>query len=119
MEDSVKTEQAAEIVRPFIDDLSNRMEIAFIFGSVATGYDDETEEKNLVIIGSVDTEKVEQAVASVRDRFEEGLAVHIFTREDYIKDFLAGKIFIRKSANAPKQFFVGDDGDLWDLYYDA
>jgi hypothetical protein len=115
----VKTEEVAKLLKPLIEPLASEMEMAFLFGSVATGYDDNTAQKNLVIIGGIEAETVESAVAPVREKFEEELAVSVFTREEYVQAFLGGKIFIRKSANAPKIFFVGDDGDLWRLYYDA
>ena len=115
----MKTENVAEIIRPAITGLKDKIEIAFIFGSVATGYDDDEAEKNLVVIGDIDQESVENAVAPSRDKLDKDIITNVFSRSNYIKEFLAGKIFIRKSANAPKIFFVGDDSDLWSLYYDA
>lgn len=113
------TQQLAEIIRPHILTLSGRADIVFIFGSVATGYDDETAEKNLVTIGSATVEDVEAAIAPERHRLPDNLVISSFSRDEYLQDFLAGKIFIRKSANAPKTFFIGSDADLWDLYYSA
>lgn len=115
----MKTEQVAEMLKPLMDKIEAKTQISFIFGSVATGYDDETADKNLVTIGKLTSEELEEAVAEVKNKIEDKLVVNSFTRDDYIKHFLGGKIFIRKSANAPKTFFKGNDGDLWDLYYDA
>ena len=115
----MKTEQVAELLKPAMEKIEAKTQISFVFGSVATGYDDETADKNLVTIGQLTSEELEDAVADVKAQIDDKLVVNSFTREEYIKHFLGGKIFIRKSANAPKTFFKGDDGDLWQLYYDA
>lgn len=115
----MNTSQLAEIIAPLMTRLHGRADIVFVFGSVATGYDDETAEKNLVTIGAATMEEVEEALAPERHRLPENFVISAFSREDYLQDFLAGKIFIRKSANAPKTFFIGSDADLWDLYYSA
>ena len=115
----MKTEAMAEILRPGMAGLTEKVEIAFLFGSVATGYDDDEAEKNLVVIGDIDPARIEKAIAEAKRQLSQEVVVKVFTREQYTRDFLAGKIFIRKSANAPKCFFIGNDGDLWHLYYDA
>lgn len=115
----MKTDQVAEKIGPSVKNLKDNIEIAFIFGAVASGYDDDTSEKNLVVIGDLKKEELEAAVIGVKKELTEELAVNLFTRDEYVQQFLAGKIFIRKSANAPKIFFVGTDADLWHLYYDA
>lgn len=109
----------AEKIGESVKKLQSKIEIAFIFGAVASGYDDDTSEKNLVAIGNVKKEDMEAAINSERKNMTEELIVHVFSRDEYVQQFLAGKIFIRKSANAPKLFFVGTDDDLWHLYYEA
>ena len=113
------TEKVAEIIGPEVAKLADHLEIAFLFGSVASGYDDDEADKNLVTIGSLGEEDVAKALEPVRGRLEQDVKINAFTREEYIANFLGGKIFIRKSANAPKTFFVGTDDDLWRLYYEA
>lgn len=115
----MKTDQVAEKIGQSIRILQKKIEIAFIFGAVASGYDDDTSEKNLVAIGTLKKKELEAAVNGVKKELPEELTVHVFSRDEYVQQFLAGKIFIRKSANAPKIFFVGTDADLWRLYYDA
>jgi hypothetical protein len=116
----MNTETAAAKVSEVLDQTLKSADIVFMFGSVATGYDDETAEKNLVVIGNkIDPELVNNEAGSVADDIKPNLVISTFTKQQFAEEFLSGKIFIRKSANAPKTFLKGDDDDLWHLYYDA
>jgi len=116
----MKTEEAASIVASALGDSAATAEIVFMFGSVATGYDDDEAEKNLVLIGDdLDTDAVEAELSAIKNTITPELIVRTFNKKEFAKEFLSGKIFIRKSANAPKTFIKGSDNDLWHLYYEA
>jgi hypothetical protein len=114
------TPTAAVKVEEALSSSMKPADIVFMFGSVATGYDDDEAEKNLVLIGDgIDEEAVNKELAPIRDEIKPSLVVNIFSGERFAREFLSGKIFIRKSANAPKTFLKGGDMDLWRLYYEA
>lgn len=117
---NVNTEAAAAKLRGALKDAMEPADIVFVFGSVATGYDDDEAEKNLVLIGEkIDQDVLDKELNPVREEIQPVLVVNTFNKEEFAKDFLSGKIFIRKSANAPKTFLKGSDADLWKLYYEA
>lgn len=116
----MNTETAAGLVKEALNESIRPAKIVFMFGAVATGYDDEKEEKNLVLIGEgLDVEAIEKELGDLKEKIEPSLTISTFNHHEFAKSFLGGKLFIRKSANAPKTFIKGKDDDLWRLYYEA
>lgn len=65
-----------------MEKVAGRTQISFVFGSVATGYDDETADKNLVTIGKLTADELEAAVAEVKEKIDDKLVINSFTRRN-------------------------------------
>ena len=113
-----KTSGLADVVREALLPLSDEVEIAFIFGSVAQGKELVTSDVDLFIIGPVSFTGAVQALAATHQRLGREVNPVVMPRERFLQKIKAGEQFIRRIMDEPKIFVIGDVRDLGKLVKD-
>lgn len=89
-----------------------RVELAFIFGSYATGRDDEASDIDLFVLGEVDWSSLPDIEGDVLARLGRELNAVRFSEEDLRTAIERGSPFIETIHDEPKIWVLGDDEAL-------
>ena len=89
-----------------------RVDLAFIFGSYATGRDDATSDIDLFILGEIDWSSMPDVESDVLARLGRELNAVVFSEEDLRSAVERESPFIATIRDEPKIWIVGDDKAL-------
>ena len=110
-----KTSGLADVLREALDPLSGKVDLAFIFGSVAEGRETARSDVDVLILGSASFVEVVQALAPTQERLGREVNPVVMSREMFVQKLTAGDSFIRRVVEEPKIFLRGDGDDLGKL----
>lgn len=113
-----KTSGLADVVREALLPISDHVDVAFIFGSVAQGAERATSDVDVFLIGKVSFSEAVQALATTHHRLGREINPVVMPRERFIDKFEAGDQFVRRVIEEPKIFMVGGADDLGKLVED-
>jgi uncharacterized protein len=109
-----KTAGTVDLVRASIAPLlsQGRIEIAFIFGSVASGGQTTRSDVDLFIVGDVSLAEVVPALRKVEERLGREVNPSVFRSSEFHSKLKRGSAFLKRVLTGPKLFVAGDDRDL-------
>ena len=110
-----KTSGLADVVAEALEPLSNRIEVAFIFGSVARGAETAGSDVDVLIIGSVDFGAVVEAVHPVQERLSREINPKVFSQREWKAKVRENNPFISDVLLKKKIFLIGDESGLAEL----
>lgn len=113
-----KTSGLADVVREALLPLSDKVDVAFIFGSVAQGKERVTSDVDVFIIGSVSFAGAVQSLAATHRLLGREINPVVMTRERFVDKMQAGEQFVQRIMEEPKIFILGDAHDLGKLVKD-
>jgi predicted nucleotidyltransferase len=113
-----KTTGLADVLREAMLPLDGKIELAFVFGSVAHGQERSGSDIDLLVLGTVDF--VALAGALVKTHVLLGREVNpvVMSREEFVNKFHAGDRFVRRIAGEAKIFVKGGAHDFGKLVED-
>jgi predicted nucleotidyltransferase len=88
------------------------IEIAFIFGSMASGADTPASDIDLMVIGTIGLRALTTVLSDFRARVGRELNPHVFTREEFLKRRTVGEHFITTVISSSRVFVKGTENDL-------
>lgn len=106
----LKTSGLADVLR---DTLGNDgVQIAFVFGSVASGVETAESDIDLMVIGTASLRQIATRLADVSSTLGRELNPHTITPAEFVKRRDSGDHFISTVLAAPLLFIIGDARDL-------
>lgn len=90
----------------------NGVRAAFLFGSFATGEEQPGSDVDLLVVGSIDEEKLDEILAEAPIRGERELNPMLYTEESFRHELAKGDPFLRRVLGGPKIFLIGDEAVL-------
>ena len=107
-----KTTGVADVLRKALAPLAGRIELAFVYGSVASGKEGPRSDVDLMLVGGLKFEDAIHALARAEKALRREINPHVYgTREFRAK--LAGKEpFLRRVLDGPKILLIGDLNDF-------
>jgi len=109
----LKTSGLANVLKNALDD--DRIHIAFVFGSIASGEEKAGSDVDLMIIGKLGLRDVTDLLSGVTDQIGREINPHIFTQEAFTKRIADGEQFINRVLNSPKMFIKGLSHELEEM----
>lgn len=113
-----KTTGLADVVREALLPLSDQVDFAFIYGSVAQGKERVTSDVDVFIIGNVSFTGAVQALSTTHDRLGREINPVVMARDRFLDKIKAGEQFARRVMDEPKIFILGEARDLGELVKD-
>lgn len=107
-----KTSGLADIIRMALLPLSNNINAAFVFGSVAKGEEHATSDVDVCVVGSASFAEVVMALADMRLQLGREINPVIMPHEQFIAKLNVGEQFVSRIMSEPKLFLIGDEHDL-------
>ena len=114
----IKTVGLADVLRKAIQPLQERVDLAFIFGSVAQGKERITSDVDVMVIGDASSEDVVQALYSTREALRREVNPVVMSMSEFSRKVLQGDRFVSRIVNEPKIFLKGGSDDLGKLVAD-
>lgn len=108
----VKTVGIADVLRASLAALSDRIEVAFMYGSVARGTERADSDVDLMIIGSATLREVAAALESTEQELRREVSPSVFAAKEFGERVTAGEHFATSVLAEEKVFLIGDDDEL-------
>lgn len=105
-----KTSGLADVLSDALTD--DRIELAFVFGSVARGEEKAESDVDLMVIGDVGLRKITGLLSGVAERLGREINPHAFTRQEFVKRLKGREHFVANVMKSPKLFVVGGENGL-------
>ena len=107
-----KTSGLADIIRMALLPLSNKVNAAYVFGSVAKGEERAASDVDVCVIGSASFTEVVVALADMHLQLGREINPVVMSHEQFIAKLNAGEQFVSRIMSEPKLFLIGDENDL-------
>ena len=108
----VKTSGVADVLRGALAQLSGRISVAFIYGSIAKGTERRGSDVDLMVIGDVSFTEVSEALSQAQKAIGREVNPSVYTPGDVRAKLKAKHHFLRTVLSAQKIFLIGDDNEL-------
>lgn len=113
-----KTMGLAGVLRDALDVLANRVDLAFVFGSLASGKQKQASDVDLFIIGEVSLLESVKALSQAQAKLAREINPVVMTAEEFVLQFKKGDRFTHRVLDESKIFVMGDVDDLAKLAAD-
>jgi predicted nucleotidyltransferase len=113
-----KTTGLAGVIREALLPLAGKVDLAFVFGSVARGKERGGSDVDLFVLGKVSFTAVVGALADVHDRLGREINPVVMTSNDFAEKSRTDP-FVQRVVKEPKIFVMGDADDLAELASDG
>ncbi len=108
----VKTGGVADALRAALAPLAERVRVAFIYGSVATGLERRASDVDVMVIGEVSFTEASEALDQAQAAIGREVNPSVFAPADLRAKLAAAHHFLRSVMKSKKIFLVGDEHEL-------
>jgi predicted nucleotidyltransferase len=107
-----KTVGLVDILRDALAPLAKRIQLAFVFGSLAQGAERATSDVDVFVIGRVSFSSVVGALSPLRDRLGRELNPVVMTTSEFAAQRAEKDRFVTRVLKESKLFVIGTEDDL-------
>ena len=108
----IKTVGVGDVLRAALEGFSDRLQVAFLYGSLASGVDTMISDVDLLVVGRVTFGEVAEAVGVVQERLRREVNPSVYSAAEFRKKVLAGHHFLTDVLKGPKIFLIGGELEL-------
>jgi DNA-binding transcriptional ArsR family regulator len=110
-----KTAGVIEALRNALEPLQNEIDIAFVYGSVATSSERSTSDIDLMVIGSVPLSKIAPLIRDLERRVGRAINPTVYGQAEFKRRFQSESHFLKSVLRQKPLFIKGGPGDLGKL----
>jgi len=110
-----KTSGLSDVIADAIDSLSDGIDVAFIFGSVARGAETAGSDVDMLIVGAVDFGTVVDALHPAQQQLAREINPKVYSVREWRNKLKEKDPFVMDVLSKPKLFLVGGDNELGEL----
>ena len=107
-----KTSGLVDVLFDSLAPLAEKIEVAFVFGSVAKGTENLGSDIDVLVIGDIDFTEIVTALYSAQTSLGREINPKIYSREQWKASLQKQELFIQAVLNNPKLFIMGAGNDL-------
>jgi DNA-binding transcriptional ArsR family regulator len=107
-----KTFGIADVIRKSLEPLADRIDAAFIFGSVAGSADNRASDLDLMIIGEITFDDAVSALSKAEADLQREVNAVVYSTAEFRKRVKEKHHFIAEVLEGDKIFVIGDEDDL-------
>ena len=107
-----KTAGVADVLREALAPLSGKIDIAFVYGSVASGAERARSDVDVMIVGRLKFEEAVHALSSAEETLRREVNPHVYGPREFRSKIAAREPFLLRVVKGPKIFLVGGADDL-------
>lgn len=113
-----KTVGVAYLLRDALLPLAARIDIVFVFGSMASGKQHAGSDLDICVLGDVELFDVVKALSSAQERLRREINPVVMTTAKYVDQLAAHDRFTQRLNDEPKIFVIGDENEFGKLVED-
>ncbi len=113
-----KTAGLADVLRDALQPLADRIELAFVFGSLAAGQERTASDIDILIIGKVSLLEVVEALGETQEYLAREMNPVVISKSKYLSARQRKDRFVSRVEDKPKIFVMGNAGDFAKLAED-
>jgi predicted nucleotidyltransferase len=107
-----KTFGVADVVRDLLAPFAQRIQVAFIYGSVARAEDTARSDIDLMIVGDVMLSELANTLHEAETRLKRPVAPTIYEAQEFRDRVHGGQHFLSQVLKQPRLFVAGDEDEL-------
>jgi predicted nucleotidyltransferase len=107
-----KTTGVFQMLKTALTPLSSRINIAFVYGSVARGEEKAASDIDLMVIGAISLDEVLDSVGPVEKQLRRPVNPTIYSLEDVRARLREGNHFLQSLKESKKVFLIGDEDEF-------
>jgi len=108
----VKTAGIADVLRSALAPLADRINLAFIYGSIAGGEHKRASDIDLMVVGDIEFGEMVAALGPVQERLNREINPTVYSRAEFAAKASAGKHFINRVLRGKLIFLIGNQDEL-------
>jgi predicted nucleotidyltransferase len=108
----MKTAGMGDLMKVALTPLAERIQLAFVYGSLARGDENKRSDVDVMIIGDVTFAEVVESISTVQQEINREINPTVYPVEEFQKKLAAGHHFIKSVYEGEKLFLIGDKHDL-------
>jgi predicted nucleotidyltransferase len=108
----MKTVGEAAVIGDALSSVQGRIQVAFIFGSLATGDDDCRSDIDLMIIGDISLIEAAEALEKAQNYLGRVINLSVYKPSEFTERLLVKNNFLVDVMRKPKIFLLGDEDEL-------
>lgn len=113
-----KTVGVADTLREMLAPLADKIAVAFVYGSVASGAERRFSDIDIMIVGTVFFDDVVQALYSCQERLRREINPNVYDPAEFARKVRARDSFLSRVLESQKIFILGKENDLRKLSSD-
>jgi len=110
-----KTFGVADVLRAALEPLADRMEVAFVYGSVARGEERAASDIDVMIIGKLKFSDAVLALSGAEEMLRREVNPHVYSAREFKKKFTDAEPYLVRAVQGSKIYLMGNDDDLGKL----
>jgi predicted nucleotidyltransferase len=108
-----KTFGVAEVLRAALEPYADGIDVAFIYGSVASGSETSASDIDVMVVGSrVSLDDAVAAFADAQRDLGREINPSVYSTAEFCRKLAAGQHFLTSVVGGAKVFLIGDDSEL-------
>ncbi len=107
-----KTAGLGDVLRDAIVPFRDRIQFAFVYGSVARGEENSASDIDIMIIGDISLAMLSEPLRSIEKQLGRSTNASVFTLDDFSQKLRVGNHFIRSITKSDKIWLEGNDNAL-------
>jgi predicted nucleotidyltransferase len=107
-----KTVGIVDVLREALAPLANKVDAAFVYGSVASGDERAGSDLDLMIIGEAKFVDVVHALGNAQEALRREINPNLYPQREFRRKVAAGEPFLKRALADKKLFVIGGDDDL-------
>ena len=107
-----KTVGLADVLSAALAPWAARIDVAFVFGSIARATEHAGSDVDVAIIGAIDFATVVDAIHPAQDLIHREINPKVFSAAEWREKHQSGSVFVRELIEKPKIFVIGGQHDL-------
>lgn len=108
----IKTFGVADVVRAALSPLADKIELAFIFGSIVSGEFKQSSDLDVMVIGKIEFAEIVVALTPVQETLAREINPSVYPPEEFRSKLAGGHHFLKTVFSAPKIFLIGNENEL-------
>jgi predicted nucleotidyltransferase len=107
-----KTSGIVDILANALSHLAEKIEAAFVFGSVARGTENSASDVDVLLIGNISFTEAVEALYPAQSILQREINPKVYKRTEWQKLIKNKDAFVRDIQDNPKLFIIGETGDI-------
>lgn len=108
----IKTIGFGDVLRSALVPLAERIQLAFIYGSLARGEETRGSDLDVLVVGDITFAEVVSAISPLQETLSREINPSVYPLDEFRSKVSEGQHFISTVLEAPKIFVIGDNNEL-------